>query len=425
MPPITFIAVDWGSSSFRAWAMDPAGHVLEARNGPDGLKTVENRDFSGVITRHCAAWLDAAPEAPVLMQGMVGARTGWIEAAYAPCPVRFDQLVAQATHFEAEGRRMAILPGATVADASGGHDVMRGEEVQIFGAAALTGHDSARICIPGTHSKWASLEAGALTGFRTFVTGELYQILLRNSLVGALAEGEAPHDAAFRRGLDRGAALPAVACGLCRARQHPHRRHGPRAGGIFPLRRADRCGMGGAGDHRCGAPNGQRRAGRALRHGAQPFRHPLRQRRRRGSHARRSDSRRPTPLAGTGGGMSRAPELTLNHVGIAAPEPERSMAFYAAFGFAPGFQRRDAAGRIELQQMWRGAVFVELLADKTAGGAGHFGLHTPDLKGLLRHLGRQGIAPLDPPRPGASGVLWTFFEDPAGNLVEVTSPWPA
>lgn len=208
MPPITFIAVDWGSSSFRAWAMDPAGHVLEARNGPDGLKTVENRDFSGVITRHCAAWLDAAPEAPVLMQGMVGARTGWIEAAYAPCPVRFDQLVAQATHFEAEGRRMAILPGATVADASGGHDVMRGEEVQIFGAAALTGHDSARICIPGTHSKWASLEAGALTGFRTFVTGELYQILLRNSLVGALAEGEAPHDAAFRRGLDRGAALP-------------------------------------------------------------------------------------------------------------------------------------------------------------------------------------------------------------------------
>lgn len=123
--------------------------------------------------------------------------------------------------------------------------------------------------------------------------------------------------------------------------------------------------------------------------------------------------------------MSAAPELTLNHVAIAAPDPERSMAFYTAFGFEPGFQRRDDSGRIELQQMRRGATFVELLADKDTGAPGHFGLHTPDLMAVLRHLGQQGIEPLHPPRPGTSGVLWTFFEDPAGNMVEVTAPWPA
>lgn len=208
MSRITFIAVDWGSSSFRAWAMDHSGAVIDRRDGPDGLKTIESREFSEVLQRHCAAWFAAAPEAPVLMQGMVGSRSGWVEAAYAPCPVQFSQLCTQVTEFEAENRRIVILPGATVADDSGGNDVMRGEEVQIFGAAALTGRNSASICIPGTHSKWAQLEDGALTGFRTFVTGELYQLLLGHSLVGALASGADFNPAAFARGLDRGAAQP-------------------------------------------------------------------------------------------------------------------------------------------------------------------------------------------------------------------------
>lgn len=208
MPDISFIAVDWGSSSFRAWAMDQTGAVIDGRNGPDGLRTIENKQFSSVLARHCADWFAAAPKAPVLMQGMVGSRTGWVEAAYAPCPVRFSQIAEQATVFEDNGRQIVILPGATAEDDTGGNDVMRGEEVQIFGAAALTGRDSATICIPGTHSKWAYLAQGALTGFRTFVTGELYQILLNNSLVGALATGDSFNEAAFRRGLDRGAAQP-------------------------------------------------------------------------------------------------------------------------------------------------------------------------------------------------------------------------
>lgn len=208
MSRITFIAIDWGGSSFWAGAMDQNGSVIDTRTGKDGLKTIENRDFYSIVRRHCTDWFTAAPEVPVLMQGMVGSRTGWVEAAYAPCPVRLSELTEQATHFIAEGRKFVILPGATTADDAGGNDVMRGEEVQIFGAATLTGRDDATICIPGTHCKWADLQDGTLAGFRTFVTGELYQMLLRNSLVGALAAGEAFDDDVFRRGLDRGAALP-------------------------------------------------------------------------------------------------------------------------------------------------------------------------------------------------------------------------
>jgi len=208
MSGITFIAIDWGGRSFRAWALDGAGHVIAMRTGPDGLKTVADGNFSEVIEKHCGEWLAAAPEAPVLMKGMIGSQSGWLEAAYAPCPLRFSDLHAQAARFEALGRPIVILPGATCADAAGGNEVMRGEEVQIFGAAALTGRLEATICIPGTHSKWARLQDDVLTAFHTYVTGELYQLLLKHSLVGALAQGAAHRDAAFRRGLDRGAAFP-------------------------------------------------------------------------------------------------------------------------------------------------------------------------------------------------------------------------
>ena len=203
----SFIAVDWGSSSFRAWAVSTAGEVIAARSGPDGLKSVKDRDFEAVIRRHCGDWLEADPTLPVLMQGMVGARGGWQEAPYAACPVRFADLAANAGRFHIGAHPVVILPGACMKTDTGG-DVMRGEEVQILGAAMLTGRDEAVICIPGTHSKWARLAAGTLSGFQTFVTGELFQLLLNSSLVGALAEGDEMQEAAFGRGLDRGAALP-------------------------------------------------------------------------------------------------------------------------------------------------------------------------------------------------------------------------
>jgi len=116
------------------------------------------------------------------------------------------------------------------------------------------------------------------------------------------------------------------------------------------------------------------------------------------------------------------PAFALNHVALPAPEPERSMAFYAAFGFTPGFVRHDADGKIELQQMHRDGQFVELIASPDTPAAGHFGLHTGDMDAALAHLAQHGLAPLHPPRRGQSGVLWTFFRDPARNMVEVTAP---
>jgi 2-dehydro-3-deoxygalactonokinase len=139
---------------------------------------------------------------------MVGSRTGWVEADYVPCPADLAGLSSGATRFAIDGHPAAILPGVSCRNPEGHADVMRGEEVQILGAGRLTAIGDALVCIPGTHSKWARLEGGALTGFRTFVTGELYELLRRRSLVGALAEGDGFDPAAFGQGVDYGTRAP-------------------------------------------------------------------------------------------------------------------------------------------------------------------------------------------------------------------------
>ncbi|OSP55892.1 hypothetical protein BV911_05230 [Pseudoruegeria sp. SK021] len=203
-----FIAVDWGSTAFRAWAMTLDGAVLEAKSTEDGLKSITNRDFEAVIRRSCGDWLSANPQVPIVLCGMVGSRTGWAEAPYVDCPVLPAGLAEQAIHMTMDGHRLAILPGACTRNAHGDLDVMRGEELQLLGLVQTAGLSDAVICIPGTHCKWARLHDGALAEFRTFVTGELFQLLRNQSLLGALADGDAYDAAAFRRGVTRGADYP-------------------------------------------------------------------------------------------------------------------------------------------------------------------------------------------------------------------------
>ena len=83
-------------------------------------------------------------------------------------------------------------------------DVMRGEEVQIFGAMRLAGLADGLFVLPGTHSKWAIVRGGQVTGFRTFMTGETYGLFAQHSILARTLDADAPLDeAAFRRGVAR------------------------------------------------------------------------------------------------------------------------------------------------------------------------------------------------------------------------------
>ena len=138
-----FIAIDWGSTAFRAWAMGLDGTILGAVTAEDGLKSVSNRDFDGVVSRHCGAWLSAHPEVPVILCGMVGSRTGWVEAPYVDCPVAPRLLAAQAAPLTIAGHRAAISAPIRTPDRN--DDTAAGASVppSALARAAKTACDSA------------------------------------------------------------------------------------------------------------------------------------------------------------------------------------------------------------------------------------------------------------------------------------------
>jgi len=184
------IGVDWGITQLRAYQIDSSGAVLASRSAPKGIMAVSGGDFAGALESVIADWLDREAE-PILMSGMIGSRQGWVEAAYATCPARPADVAAALVELTwGSGRRGLICPGLTCRDADGVPDVMRGEEVQIFGALAWQGDGTAAICHPGTHSKHVTIQSGAVIGFTTFMTGELFAVLREHSILGrTMAEG--------------------------------------------------------------------------------------------------------------------------------------------------------------------------------------------------------------------------------------------
>jgi 2-dehydro-3-deoxygalactonokinase len=136
-----------------------------------------------------------------LISGMAGSRQGWIEAPYVACPAGPDEL-KQHLHWIEPGR-IAIVPG--LSDEQGEvPDVMRGEEVQIFGAMRLAGLEEGLFVLPGTHSKWATVRDGRVTGFRTCMTGEFYGLLSQHSILARTLEADAALDeAVFLRAVTR------------------------------------------------------------------------------------------------------------------------------------------------------------------------------------------------------------------------------
>jgi 2-dehydro-3-deoxygalactonokinase len=183
--------VDWGTSRFRLWLMAPDGTVLAERRSDEGLAEAAARGFAALLEGHLAA--GGAPAGlPVVICGMAGSRQGWTEAPYLPVPARLDAVPAAAVRVPGLARPVHILPGLSQANPP---DVMRGEETQLLGAGLADG----LACLPGTHSKWVTLRGGRVEGFATHMTGELFALLSRHSILrhglGTAGRGLAFRDA--------------------------------------------------------------------------------------------------------------------------------------------------------------------------------------------------------------------------------------
>lgn len=201
----TLIAIDWGTTSFRAWLLDAAGGTLAEIPAGPGILAVPNGDFEAAFTETLAPWLAAHPGLPVIASGMITSRNGWIETPYLPLPLDAAALAGALTAHRTTAGVVHFVTGAARNPEEGSPDVIRGEETEIVGHLAAAGGGGLFV-LPGTHSKWARAGGGALTGFDTYMTGEVFAVLRAHSILGRLAEDGPAQWGAFRRGLETGRA---------------------------------------------------------------------------------------------------------------------------------------------------------------------------------------------------------------------------
>lgn len=198
------IAIDWGTSSFRAYRLGSDGRILDARSASRGILSVESGKFAQVLEAQAGDWLRAG-DGPVVMSGMIGSRQGWLEVPYAHCPAGLPEIAAGLRRVGWDGAEAWIAPGLTCRDETGIPDVMRGEEVQVLGVLDRLGGGDHTICLPGTHSKWVEVKGGKIVRFTTHITGEAFAVFREHSILGRLMKDGPVNADAFEDGVRRAA----------------------------------------------------------------------------------------------------------------------------------------------------------------------------------------------------------------------------
>lgn len=176
-----YVAVDWGTTSFRLWLIGDEGAILGESRSREGMTTAREVGFSAVLDKHLSQ-VGAPGDAPVIMCGMVGAKQGWVEAGYIDVPAKLSDISGKAVSVPASSRDVRILPGLAQRDVNAA-DVMRGEETQLLGCAESMKNSDCLIAMPGTHSKWVRVVRHEVLGFSTFMTGELFDIISKQSIL--------------------------------------------------------------------------------------------------------------------------------------------------------------------------------------------------------------------------------------------------
>jgi len=194
-----FIACDWGGTNLRAWVVDETGEVKDRRDFPFGISRLRPGEAPERFRLDVRPAL-GAESLPAILCGMVGSNLGWRAVPYLDCPVNLAEVGRNLCLVQDGDAPVWIVPGLRGPGPTAAPDLIRGEETQVLGwlrTEAAQGRQA--ICHPGTHAKWVVLEDERLVRFVTFMTGELYAVLSRHSVLRS--EAVADDEAAFDQGL--------------------------------------------------------------------------------------------------------------------------------------------------------------------------------------------------------------------------------
>lgn len=211
MTKLDWIAVDWGTTHLRAWAMGADNQPLSEAMSDQGMRALEAKNFEAALLALVGDWLaEIDRSVDVLACGMVGSRQGWAEAKYRPVPCK----ALGDAHTIAPSDKLKVLIVSGLRQDKPSADVMRGEETQIAGFLAGDKEFDGVLCLPGSHTKWARVSAEEVVSFQTCMTGELFaavthHTVLRHSLGQSLVKGDGWNDEIFLEAVEEGMAHPA------------------------------------------------------------------------------------------------------------------------------------------------------------------------------------------------------------------------
>ncbi|MFD1217434.1 2-dehydro-3-deoxygalactonokinase [Microbulbifer celer] len=199
------LALDWGTSSFRLTVINDAGEERQQLHSDRGIAQISQQQLLPYLLEQIAALPEDLQALPVIICGMAGSTIGLQDVPYHTCPADPQQLANALAPLDGCELNASIVPGLSARNPDNNNrelEVMRGEETQIVGWLAQASEkerQSSWLCLPGTHAKWVEIKQGRVQGFRTAMTGELYALLRKHSV---LVQGEQTFsDKAFASGL--------------------------------------------------------------------------------------------------------------------------------------------------------------------------------------------------------------------------------
>jgi 2-dehydro-3-deoxygalactonokinase len=211
-----FISCDWGTSNFRLAVVDTESLeiLFQVKTDIGILKMYEEfknshtSDQQSFFSKYLLDQVKSLPKEhqfhTIVVSGMASANIGLKEMTYAEMPIAMDghQLNHQVVDLSKE--RKALL----ISGARSRHGVMRGEEVQATGLSEkLAKNEEGVLILPGTHSKHILFDNGMFTDLRTYMTGELFDLLSRKSILAngiEKASWNKAETSSFEEGLEKG-----------------------------------------------------------------------------------------------------------------------------------------------------------------------------------------------------------------------------
>lgn len=191
----SFLSCDWGTSSFRLRSVKLSDRsVLEEITSDQGTAATfqnwlaseqpeaQRESFYKDVLWRAIQTFKVLPSGgtPLIVSGMASSTVGIISLPYRHVPFAWDptELIVGKIDADKEfGFPIHLVSGLRTKT-----DIMRGEETILLGCD-LPKVEQSILIFPGTHSKHVMVENGVAVDFKTYTTGEVFNLLVERSLL--------------------------------------------------------------------------------------------------------------------------------------------------------------------------------------------------------------------------------------------------